>query len=470
MVFSTHIFLLLFLPVSVLLYFLVPPRAKNLTLLLISIVFYAWGAPRFVLLLLLATTAAYYLVRRMHRTANPTAKKLLCATALTIPLTLLLYFKYANFFIDNLNSLLTIAGSSPMKWTRVVLPIGISFFTFQIITYIIDVYRETVKPMEHLTGFLLYIMMFPQLIAGPIVRYGDIASQIDRRETHWEKILQGWYRFVIGLCKKVLIADVLGRWVDTVLLNGIGTLDCGMAWLAILAYTMQLYFDFSGYSDMAIGLGKIFGFDFPENFNSPYNSASVGEFWHRWHITLGTFMKHYLYIPLGGNRKSPARTYCNLWTVFLLSGLWHGAGWNFVVWGAWHGFWLVAERLGLSRVYEKIGKIPSVLFTSLVVIVGWVFFRIENLGEAMQFIGTLFSFRFSSPDIGSEALLILCLALLFSYIGLTAWGRELERKLYYHDWTLKENFLLWPLSMFLLMFCVGALGAVSFSPFIYFRF
>ena len=295
MIFSSHIFLLYFLPLFLVVYFLVPSKGRNIVLLLASIVFYAWGAPDFILILLASTVANFYLVKAMHRTDRPAAKRLLCASAILISLGLLAYFKYANFFVDNANALLSALGLGTMTWTKVLLPIGISFFTFQSITYVVDTYRGVNAPMQRLTDYMVYIIMFPQLIAGPIVRYTDIADQITaRRRLRWDECLQGFYRFVIGLSKKVLIADVIGRTVDVALGGDLAAMDTGTAWVTITAYTMQLYFDFSGYSDMAIGLGRIMGFRFPENFDNPYNSASITEFWRRWHITLGAFMRNYL--------------------------------------------------------------------------------------------------------------------------------------------------------------------------------
>ena len=305
MVFSSHIFLLYFLPAFLLVYFLVPAKWRNGVLLVASIIFYAWGAPDFVLILLASTVANFYVVRLMHNARTLRVKKLWCALAITICLGLLAYFKYANFFVDNVNALLAAFGLGTMTWTKVLLPIGISFFSFQSVTYVVDVYRGINKPMQRLTDYVVYIIMFPQLIAGPIVRYTDIADQITaQRRLRWEECLQGFYRFVIGLskkvlvadviglAKKVLIADVIGQTVDTVLGGDLAALGMGEAWITLAAYTMQLYFDFSGYSDMAIGLGRIMGFKFPENFNNPYTSASISEFWRRWHITLGAFMRN----------------------------------------------------------------------------------------------------------------------------------------------------------------------------------
>jgi alginate O-acetyltransferase complex protein AlgI len=472
MVFSSNVFLILFLPIFLICYFACPRRWRNIVLLLFSIVFYAYGAPTFILLLLGSNIINFYLVKQLYKTDNLTYKKLFAGLAIAVSLGLLVYFKYANFFIDNLNALLGTFGLQPFTFSKVLLPIGISFFTFQSITYVVDTYRNVHKPMERLTDYMLYIIMFPQLIAGPIVRYCDIADEIRHREQNWPEILQGFYRFVIGLCKKILIADVLGRQADVLLSCDISAMGSGTAWIVIIAYTMQLYFDFSGYSDMAIGLGKIMGFHFPENFDNPYNSSSVSEFWRRWHITLGVFMRNYLYIPLGGNRCSKPRMYFNLWVVFLLSGLWHGANWNFVVWGAYHGFWLVLERIGLGKVYEKIGRVPSVIFTFLVVTVGWALFRIENLPEAFAFISRLFAFDFHSLVFirSPHFYVTLAIAVVFAFIVLFPFGKKLQNSVFYTDFNKKQHLAVWSVSMLLLIFCLVTLNATGFSPFIYFRF
>jgi len=472
MVFSSNVFLILFLPIFLIGYFACPKKGRNIVLLLFSIVFYAYGAPTFILLLLGSTIINFYLVKWLYKTDNLVYKKLFAGLAIALSLGLLGYFKYANFFVDNLNAVLGMFGLQPFTLANVLLPIGISFFTFQSITYVVDTYRNVHKPMERLTDYMLYIIMFPQLIAGPIVRYCDIADEIRCREQNWAESLQGFYRFVIGLSKKVLIADVIGRQVDILLAGDLATMGTGTAWIAILGYTMQLYFDFSGYSDMAIGLGKIMGFHFPENFDNPYNSASVSEFWRRWHITLGTFMRNYLYIPLGGNRCSKPRMYFNLWVVFLLSGLWHGASWNFVVWGAYHGVWLVLERMGLGKVYEKMGKVPSVIITFIIVTVGWAIFRIENLSDAFTFISRLFAFDFTSFVAlqSPQFYTMLILALVLSFVVLFPFGQKLQTVVFYMDYSKKQHLAAWSVTIFLFLFCLGALNAVGFSPFIYFRF
>jgi len=472
MVFSSNIFLLYFLPFFLLCYFVCPKRFRNYVILLFSVVFYAYGAPDFILWLLGSTVANYFLVKLMHKTRKPSLKKLYCGLAVAVSLGLLVYYKYANFFIDNLNALTSVFGANPIRMAKVLLPIGISFFTFQSITYVIDTYRGHNAPMDKLSDYIVYIMMFPQLIAGPIVRYGDIEGEIRNRHYSSSECLQGLFRFVIGLSKKVLIADVIGAQVDTLLATPLATMDTGTAWITIAAYTMQLYFDFAGYSDMAIGLGRIMGFHFPENFDNPYNAASITEFWRRWHITLGAFMRNYLYIPLGGNRCSKGRMYFNLWVVFLLSGLWHGASWNFVVWGAYHGLWLVLERMGLKKVYEKIGKLPSVLITFIIAMVGWALFRIEDLGEAFTFIGRLFAFDFSSFGIQADAQFytILVVALVFSFLTLFPFGKKLQDAVFYKEYSTLGTILVWPLAIFMLYFCIASINAVGFSPFIYFRF
>ena len=459
MVFSSHIFLLYFLPAFLLVYFLVPARWRNMVLLVASVLFYAWGAPDFVLVLLASTAGGFYLVRAMAATHRAGVKRLLLTLAVALPLGLLAWFKYANFFVDNVNALLSSFRLGVMTWTKVLLPIGISFFSFQSVTYAVDVYRGECAPMKKLTDYMLYIVMFPQLIAGPIVRYNEIADQITaRRRIRWDECQQGFYRFTVGLAKKVLVADVIGRTVDVTLAGDLSAMDMPTAWITIAAYTMQLYFDFSGYSDMAIGLGRIMGFRFPENFDKPYNSGSVSEFWRRWHITLGSFMRNYLYIPLGGNRHGAVRTYFNLWVVFLLSGLWHGAGWNFVIWGAWHGMFLVLERLtGYAR-WQKLKPLRIILAT-IVVMVGWAIFRIEDMSQCWQFLGRLFSFRFDAlPAWQPQFYVTVAVAFLLAFIP---WKPRFERQ---------PRMWMWVLMCLLFFFCVGALTATDFSPFIYFRF
>lgn len=472
MVFSSNVFLLFFLPLFLTCYFICPKKFRNYVILLFSIVFYGYGAPDFILLLIGSTIANFYLVQLMRKTGEPRLKKLYCGLAITISLGLLVYYKYANFLIDNLNALTGLFGINAILMAKVTLPIGISFFTFQSITYVLDTYRGNNDPMKSLPDYIVYITMFPQLIAGPIVRYCDIESEIRHRSYSTQEFLQGFCRFVIGLSKKVIIADVIGFQAEQLLATDLAAMGTGTAWVTIVAYAMHLYFDFAAYSDMAIGLGRIMGFHFPENFDNPYNSASITEFWRRWHITLGAFMRNYLYIPLGGNRCSKHRMYFNLWLVFLLSGLWHGASWNFVVWGAYHGIWLVLERMGLKKFYEKIGKAPSVVITFIIAMVGWAIFRIGNLGDAFTFIGRLFAFDFSSFTVNGDAQFytILIVALVFSFITLLPFGKKLHNIVFHKDYSFVGTIIAWGAAVCMLFFCIGALNAVGFSPFIYFRF
>ena len=485
MVFSSNVFLLYFMPVFFLVYFLLPKKTRNYFLLLASLVFYAYGAPEFIIQLIVSTIASFYLVRWMNKMEKPGLKKLLCGISIAIPIGLLLFYKYGNFTMENLNALLGLTGHAPLQWKRIMLPIGISFFSFQSVTYTLDTYRKVNAPLERLSDYMLYITMFPQLIAGPIVRYCDVANQIRQRESTLADRLQGFYRFVIGLCKKILIADVIGLRVDQILgaaaLNPfevgdyvarISTMDTGTAWLVAFAYAFQIYFDFAGYSDMAIGLGRVMGFRFPENFDNPYTSRSITEFWRRWHKTLGAFIMNYLYIPLGGNRRGKGRTYLNLWLCFLLSGLWHGASWNFVIWGALHGLFICADKLFLNKVMKRIGTVPSVILTFLTVTVIWVFFRIEDFGMAWTFVTRLFAFDFSGFAFAGNAHVytILVVAAVFSFLTLTGWGKKLEQMVYYTDFTDRQHIWVWIVAAFAFVFCVAALNASSFSPFIYFRF
>lgn len=474
MVFSTSLFLIIFLPIFLITYSLVGKKLKNWVILIASIIFYAWGAPKFVFVLVGSTIATFYLVKLMHQAEQRKRKRVFLILSIAINLGLLLYFKYANFFVDNMNGVLELLGIEVVGWTSVMLPIGISFYTFQSLTYSVDVYRNVHKPLDKVSNYLLYIMSFPQMIAGPIVRFNTIADQIvDRNETLDDKLV-GFVRFCIGLAKKVLIANVMGEQADLIMnadLHGIGT---ATAWLGILAYTFQIYFDFSGYSDMAIGLGKMMGFKFPENFNNPYISQSITEFWRRWHITLGSWMRDYLYIPLGGSKVSTKRRlYFNLWFVFLISGLWHGASWSFVIWGAYHGFFLVAERLFLLDVYKKIGKIPSVIITFLIVVVGWVFFRLEQFDVAVLYLTKMFSFSEPVVEINllPSFIALLVVAFLFSFSNLVSYGKKLGDFFFCRD-SYKMSAYYWMIPMGFVLFAVSLSSITSsgFNPFIYFRF
>ena len=470
MVFSSITFLVYFLPVFLLLYHLAPHKYKNAVILFASIYFYSWGGPRFIFVILGTTFVDYFLVNAMHEQKSSGAKKKFLVLSLCLNLGLLFYFKYCNFFIDNINSLF----GSDIRWLRIALPIGISFYTFESLTYVVDVYRGIHKPLKNFWHYQTYILLFPKLIAGPIVRYHDIADQITNREKNYtpDVKLSGFLIFCLGLGKKAILANTLGMQADAVFKLAPEELDTAAAWVGALAYTFQIYFDFSGYSDMAIGLGKIMGFKLPENFNNPYISGSITEFWRRWHITLGTWMKNYLYIPLGGNQNGSAKLYRNLLLVFLLSGLWHGASWNYVLWGAYHGLFLVLERLFLGNLLKKTGKFIAVPFTFLVVITGWVLFRNENLSYASEVIKQMYSFNLTDGKfaMNNDFMAMAILAMVISLFAITNKTRALQNTLYGESFSGSGRWAAVLAGILLFYTSLSFISALDFNPFIYFRF
>ncbi|MFD1870921.1 MBOAT family O-acyltransferase [Hymenobacter bucti] len=478
MVFSSTLFLFYFLPVFLLVYWLVPTRAKNPVALVASLLFYAWGGLNFLALFLGSVVVNFLLIRFMDAAEARWQQRIFLIISILLNVGMLVYFKYANFFLDNASAVRSYFGGPPLTWEKVVLPIGISFFTFEKLTYTIDVYRGVNKPLRSFWDFLLYIMLFPKMIAGPIVRFHEIAGQLtDRRafDTVDEK-LAGLFRFAVGLGKKVLLANVLGEQADRVFSLDPAGLAMSQAWLGALAYTFQIYFDFSGYSDMALGLGRLMGFQFPENFNSPYAARSISEFWQRWHITLGRWMRDYLYIPLGGNRVRPSRLYVNLWTVFLLSGFWHGAAWTFIAWGAYHGLWLVLERLFLLRVYRRLGAL-SIVPTFLITVAGWVLFRAETLPKALAYLGRMAGrwpqsvAMLSGKPIDNRFWLVLGLCACFAFMNAVGTLERRNLRLYAaHPLSLGRAVGLGIASVVLLVLSAGAIVSSTFNPFIYFRF
>jgi len=392
MVFSSPIFLFLFLPLTLLFYFLARNISlKNHTLLAASLLFYGWGESIFILVMLASIFFNYLFALYIDKNRN--TAKIVLALAVTANLGILVFFKYANFIVNTVNSVLKgWFEVEPIHLTSIALPIGISFFTFQALSYVIDVYRQEVPSRKNLSEVALYIVLFPQLIAGPIIRYKDVAKQILIRDETLEKFSSGVKRFIVGLAKKVLIANTLGAVADKIFSIPALQLTTGLSWFGALAYTLQIYFDFSGYSDMAIGLGRMFGFEFLENFNYPYVSKSIREFWKRWHISLSTWFRDYLYIPLGGNRQRRPRVYFNLLAVFFLCGLWHGASWNFAVWGLFHGAFLIFERLKIGAFLKTIGATLRHVYTLLMIVTGWVIFRSDTLSYAMEYLKAMFGF------------------------------------------------------------------------------
>jgi alginate O-acetyltransferase complex protein AlgI len=394
MVFSSTIFLFVFLPAVIICYYshqLLPTKKlRNAALLFFSYLFYLYGAAGFLMILILSTLADYVLGLLIERKAEH--RRLWLSSSLVLNLGLLAYFKYANFFVDEANRFLIGLKFFPIEWNDVILPIGISFFTFQKLSYIIDVYRGKSRALENIIDFALYIAMFPQLIAGPIVRFSYIRSQLKERRESWNDFHHGTVRFCWGLAKKVMIANSCGQITDVIFGLNLELLDTKVAWLGAITYTLQIYFDFSAYSDMAIGMGLMFGFTFPENFKRPYSAVSITEFWRRWHITLSRWFRDYLYIPLGGNRHGTSRTCLNMAVVCVLCGLWHGANWTFLLWGIYHGAFLIIERIsGLRNLSSEKYKIARRCGTLLIVIVGWVLFRSENISQALGFLTTMFT-------------------------------------------------------------------------------
>lgn len=479
MLFSSPLFIFLFLPAVLGVYFVVPAKLRNLLLALVSLLFYAWGENVYVLVMLISMSFNYVfgiLIDDFRLQA-----KWILAAAVAVNLGMLAYFKYAVFLIQNTGLMLEHIGMQKITLDSMHLPLGISFFTFHSISYLIDIYRKDAPAQKNPIDLALYISFFPQLIAGPIIRYHDISDQLRKRIVLAEDFVIGIRRFVIGLGKKVIIANTLAVPADQIFSLPSDQLTFSLAWLGIICYTLQIYFDFSGYSDMAIGLARMFGFRFLENFNYPYVSRSIQEFWRRWHISLSNWFRDYLYIPLGGNRVKPWRVYFNLVLVFLLCGLWHGASWNFVIWGMLHGTFLVLERFGLATFFDKKARWLGHAYALLVVAICWVFFRSENLYGALVYLnamagfaqGTGFEYRVGLY-LNQEVVLVLVLAIL----GATPLKSFLNTLYIMQGWAGVRHaqsaniFALINITYLALVFLVSVsyLAAGTYNPFIYFRF
>lgn len=466
MVFSSTIFLCVYLPLVLLGYYICPKKGRNLFLLIASLVFYAWGEPKYVFLMIFSILVNYIFGRLMDKNRGRQKRmKLLLVLSVVIDLGLLSVFKYTDFIITNVNA---IFGSS-FDLLKIALPIGISFYTFQAMSYTIDVYRDDVRVQKNLIDFGMYITMFPQLIAGPIVRYADVQDQLAERSVTTADFSEGVMRFVVGLGKKVLLANQMGAvWSEIYALGG--DVSALMAWTGAIAYTFQIYFDFSGYSDMAIGLGRMFGFKFPENFRYPYQSVSITDFWRRWHITLSTWFKEYLYIPLGGNRYGLARQALNLLIVWSLTGFWHGAGWNFVMWGLYYFVILFIEKLFLLKALDKLPKLFRHVYALLLIVIGWVIFASDDVSVLLPYLGSMFGANGAVGGMDvytlfTKAVLIVicCVASteLPKRLFLSATGAMNEKAAF----TIKSvmTIALLALSMILLI-------GDSYNPFLYFRF
>lgn len=440
---------------------------KNIFLLVASLIFFAWGGVSYTLLLIVSIVLNYLFGLWIHAARK---KKLVTVIGIISNVALLGYFKYWNFFIDNVNSFYESQGWEIIENDSILLPIGISFYTFQAMSYLMDVYWKSTPVQKDPTKLALYISLFPQLIAGPIVRYHDVNKQLESRTHSMSRIYSGMQLFVLGLCKKVLLANNLGVIVDTIMTENFTYVDASMAWLGIIFYSLQIYFDFSGYSDMAIGLGRVFGFDFLENFNYPYIAKGIKNFWRRWHISLSSWFRDYLYIPLGGSKTGYWKTYRNLLLVFFVTGIWHGASWNFVVWGMIHGVFILCERR-FAKFFDKLPNVIMHLYTILVVVIAWVFFRIEDFSDAWTYIQTMFGCGLSNVDhmlfihfFDAKILLIFIIALL-SAGGVVNWVVTKFKRdtLVYH---ITES------ALFIVGFvlCLMHLFANTYNPFIYFRF
>jgi alginate O-acetyltransferase complex protein AlgI len=485
MVFSSSLFLLYFLPAFLVIYYLVGRKFRNWVLLMASLGFYGWGAPVFVFFVAGSVLLDFLIIRQMSLKTG-SVRRTLFWISVALNLCLLLYFKYMNFFVDQLQVMLGWFGSGAAGWTKIILPVGISFITFQKLSYTLDVYKKQHPVFQKLQDYALYIFMFPQLLSGPIVRAGQIAAQITDR-SHQENVdyrLTGFYRFIIGLAKKVLIADVLGVTVNEIFALSSVEMSSGIVWIGAIAYTFQIYFDFSGYTDMAIGLARMVGFKLPENFDSPYVSQSITEFWRRWHMTLSFWFRDYIFLPLAyaTSRKLPKEHYLGIRSdkviyliatsvTFLLCGFWHGAAWTFIAWGAYMGLFLIIDRLFLLKYLKKAGKIPSIALTFFLLMIGWLIFRSQTLDEAWFLIRRLFLFQGGENIVwlNPKFWTMLAVAVLFSF-----WGgfKKVElwiEKLYFNPGNgMMITFSI--LAILLLILSEATISSSGFSPFIYFRF
>ncbi|MBU3839525.1 MAG: MBOAT family protein [Candidatus Ruminococcus intestinipullorum] len=470
MLFSSIHFLFVFLPITMLVYYLVPYKLKNFVMLIASLLFYAWGEPVYVILMILSILFNYVMGKDIsERQDNLDKKKQSLIFAVVVNLLILGFFKYYGFLMDTINAIF------PFKITyrQLPLPVGISFYTFQALSYVVDVYKGEVKSQKNLLQFALYIAMFPQLIAGPIVRYIDIEAQLAKRQIHITKIGQGAMYFIRGFAKKILIADTLGSVFVEILDMKLGTYSILTAWLGCISYAFQIYFDFSGYSDMAIGLGKMFGFEFKQNFHYPYISLSVSEFWRRWHISLSTWFREYVYIPLGGNRDGNGKTVRNLLIVWMLTGLWHGAAWNFLIWGFYYGVILVLEKFIWGRAMERWMPIVRRIYTLAVILFGWVLFFSPSLGYAVRYMGSMLG-------IGAEGLIDKqtmfyvtsnWLWYVVAFLGASPIGYTLIKQVQKVPTSrLGRQILSVGLYMGIFFIALAFLVTESFQPFLYFRF
>ena len=473
MVFSSLVFLFIFLPITLLLYYLVPRGGRNIVLLLVSLIFYAWGEPVYIVLMLFSTLVDYVhglLVEKYWE--QPKKAKRVVLSSVLINLGLLIFFKYSSFIIANTNAIFGTQFSIP----DIALPIGISFYTFQTMSYTIDIFRKDAPAQRSMINLGTYVTMFPQLIAGPIVRYQTVAEQLNDRVETQEKFADGVRRFIIGLGKKVLLANNIGLVWNSISTTEVNQLTVLTSWIGVLAFGLQIYFDFSGYSDMAIGLGKMFGFELLENFNYPYISQSITEFWRRWHISLGTWFRDYVYIPLGGNRKGKWRTYLNVFVVWFLTGLWHGASWNFVLWGLYFGIIISIEKAFLMKWLNKLPSLIRHVYTILLLLIGWGLFAFDNFSQLSEYFKVMFGFKGASLYnqttlfyLSSNAITLIILIIASTPLMTMIYKRLemfLNSKL---KWVL-EVVIMPMIYLSILFISTAYLVDSSYNPFLYFRF
>ncbi len=482
MLFSSLIFLYLFLPITLLGYYLSPHKLKNYWLLLTSLVFFAWGGVGFTLILICSIGLNYIFGILIQKTIQTSAAYWWAFAGVAVNILLLGVFKYTNFIITNINEFLGIIQVSGFHQTNIALPIGISFYTFHSLSYLVDIYKRKTTAQKNIFDLALYITMFSQLIAGPIIRYSDVWQQLSLRTHTLDKFSSGIERFIIGLARKVLLANTFAKVADEIFDYYGHCLNAPLAWLGIICYTLQIYFDFAGYSDMAIGLGRMFGFEFKENFNFPYTAQTVKDFWRRWHISLSTFFRDYVYIPLGGSKVKPYKVYMNLLFVFFVTGFWHGAKWNFIVWGMFHGFFMLVERLGFEKILEKVWKPISNLYTILVVMFAWVLFRANTLGQAFMYWKGMFQFNSNSQQTGIflsylNPELITCI--IIAVLGSIGTFKTIQTSLRTFQNSGKSGSTLFSYTYqiftaiiltALLYLCTLYLNAGTYNPFIYYRF
>lgn len=466
MIFSSLPFLFFFLPLFLIIYFIVPRKIKNIILLIFSLIFYAWGEPVYIVLMIFSSVVDYTNGRLIEKYQDDKFKKrIFLIVSVIINLSLLGFFKYSNFLIGNINDLFGIN----IDLLKITLPIGISFYTFQTMSYSIDVYRGTVKASHNFLDFMAYVCMFPQLIAGPIVRYEDVEKELHIRTHSLEAFSNGMYRFIQGLFKKVLIANNIGMLFDSI--SVIGDKSMLLCWLGAVAFALQIYFDFSGYSDMAIGMGKMMGFNYPDNFNHPYIATSITDFWRRWHMTLSTWFKDYLYIPIGGSKVSKILNIRNLLIVWILTGFWHGSNWNFIIWGLYFGVLLILEKFVFKKFLAKLPNWMKRIYTLFFILISWIIFAFENVSTGLKYLGNMFNFTNIIDNnfiyYFKEYFIILIIGILFStpiykkFISVINKNRKLE---------IIGNVLCMGGMIILFVITISSLVGDTYNPFLYFRF